>query len=233
MPQKTSSGEENFGKCTLVSVSNFFRDPSKISSEGESLTGVVKKEHVQLVHYPDAQQLIFHMPKYAWDAGRICLKDESTGATLEEASVREKLNGGTMIVWDTLPLDPGRYVLEADWPDGWTHQICFEKGDPVSKAEIPAIDLVSMGRVEYSQQGRGGTIFYHHGDRHIRFDWEFAGGNGVVIIFVPKPEHWEAHTRTPLSQRLEILEFVARQVVRDKAPSCTYRISDNFIDILK
>jgi hypothetical protein len=86
--------------------------------------------------------------------------------------------------------------------------------------------------IDYSQTGRGGTLTYIAGKTRINFDWEFAGGNGVAIIFIPEEKYWEAQTRTPLSARQEILEFVAKEVVEAKAPNCIYRITDGYIDIL-
>ena len=86
--------------------------------------------------------------------------------------------------------------------------------------------------VEYSQSGRGGTLSYVAGDKKIDFDWEFAGGNGVALIFIPEEKYWVVQTGIPLSQRQSILEFVAKEVIDDKAPDCVYRISDDCIEIL-
>lgn len=92
--------------------------------------------------------------------------------------------------------------------------------------------MVDNPQVEYTQTGRGGTITYIAGNKRINFDWEFAGGNGVAIIFVPEEKYWEAQTRTPLAARQEILEFVAKDAIEAKAPDCIYRITGNSIDIL-
>lgn len=87
-------------------------------------------------------------------------------------------------------------------------------------------------QVDYTQSGRGGTITYSAGNKRIHFDWEFAGGNGVAIIFVPEEKYWEAQTGLPLAARQEILEFVAKDAIEVKAPDCIYRITANSIDIL-
>lgn len=88
-------------------------------------------------------------------------------------------------------------------------------------------------RVEYHQDGRGGTIDYLDGDIKITLDWEFAGGRGVVIIFVPEPKYWEIQTKTALSERTNILTFVAEAVIRDQAPGCTYEISEGYLTIVR
>jgi len=59
-----------------------------------------------------------------------------------------------------------------------------------------------------------------------------AGGNGVALIFIPEEKYWVVQTGIPLSQRQSILEFVAKEVIDDKAPDCVYRISDDCIEIL-
>ncbi|HMQ61528.1 MAG TPA: hypothetical protein PKE06_12720 [Flavilitoribacter sp.] len=265
------AAEAYFGKCILTAVSNFYTDETSDQGAGEAGIGTVRKEQVQVVHYPDCQQLVFHMPKYAWDAGEIRLTDAVTGAVLCSSRVSDRLSGGTMIIWDTLPLKPGFYTIEADWPGGWTHRIRFIKmipGFPKEAYRHPPgnvrmvqddhtyrlfdsngveirsgmedlrqaiLDKIagSGRRLEYEQSGRAGIITYCEQDIRITFDWEFAGGNSVVYIFVPNPGQWEAATLTPLTRRQEILDFVGAQVVRDQAPSCTYRIEDGWIDVFK
>jgi hypothetical protein len=93
-------------------------------------------------------------------------------------------------------------------------------------------EIMDKPHIEYAQSGRGGTISYIAGDKKINFDWEFAGGNGVAIIFIPEEKYWLAQTGISLSQRQSILEFVATEVIDDKAPNCVYRITDNCIEIL-
>ncbi|MES1225333.1 MAG: hypothetical protein ABUT20_58170 [Bacteroidota bacterium] len=93
-------------------------------------------------------------------------------------------------------------------------------------------EITDRPHIEYSQSGRGGTLSYVAGDKKIDFDWEFAGGNGVAIIFIPEEKYWLAHTGIPLSQRQSILEFIAKEIIDDKAPDCVYSITDNCIEIL-
>jgi len=269
---RESENGEYYGKCILTQVLNFYKDAAKNAAEGEANTGIVKRENVQVIHYPDCQQLVFHMPKYAWDAGIFRLADAVSGAVLEETPVREKLSGSTMILLDTLPFKPGFYTLDAGWPDGWTHRIRFIKfipgfpreetyrhppgnvrmvqndheyrlfdsngveidnGTQQIRAATDRIVRNLKRRVEYEQMGRAGLVTYFDGETKIVFDWEFAGGDGVVSIFVPDSAQWEKATGTPLAGRQGILEFVAEQVIRDQAPGCRYEISEGYIDILR
>lgn len=266
-----SEATEFFGKCVLTKVSNFYKDREKDPEVGKAEIGIVEKYNVQVVHYPDCQQLFFHMPKYAWDAGNVRLTEDVTHQVLYDQPVRDKLNGSTMILWDTLPLKPGFYTLEANWPDGWTHQLRFIKFIPGYPREevykhppgnvtviqndqeyrtfdsngVEILDGISQKRedifkkffeglrhLEYDNRGRGGYVIYCEGDIRISFDFEFAGGKGVVLIFVPTPAQWELATGTPLAERDSILTFVAEQAIRDQAPDCIYEISDNCVEIL-
>ncbi len=81
------------------------------------------------------------------------------------------------------------------------------------------------------QDGRGGTITYRDGEINIPFNWELAMPPGVIMIFIPKAQHWESRTGLPSDSRTEILEFVSQQVIIDKAPGCKYEIGEEIIDI--
>lgn len=103
---------------------------------------------------------------------------------------------------------------------------------PYQRVHLKRKALLEKPRLEYWQEGRGGTVNYIAGETTIKFDWEFGGGDAVALIFVPEEQYWEAQTKTPLSQREAILEFTAQQVVEDKAPGCFYSISGGILEIL-
>ncbi|TLV03040.1 hypothetical protein [Dyadobacter luticola] len=303
--------EEFYGKCVLTKVSNFYKNEIKSEAEGIAEFGIVEPEKVRVIHYPDCQQILFHMPKYAYDAGTFKLIELATGGVIRECPVKNILSGSTMML-NSVSLKPGFYQMEADWPSGWTHEIRFIKfkegfpktpfanaPDNVLRAlknneqhllKLPVVQdddrqelakilaetppkseeqprkytivqngslyrivyadgteikygadpvelkretFVKLGWVlDYEQEGRGGTITYREADVKIRFDWEFAGGRAMVLIFIPEGEYWEAHTKTPLSRRLEILHRMATQVIADKAPGHRFEIDYNTITII-
>ena len=264
---ETESADEYFGKCILTRVYNYFDANNVKAINGKEINGEVIFRQVEIIHYDDCQQLKFHMPEYAWDADEICLFDKVRQTEIFREPVRNKLNGSTMILLDTLSYKPGFYTITANWPNGRTHEIHFIKMIPgfphdevyqhpkgnltmvqnddeyrlfdsnnveiineVQKKQEKLISSLSR-RMEYEQDGRGGTMTYIDGDKRIVFDWEFAGGKGIVIIFIKEPVFWEAGTGTPLSERDSILEFVAKSVIRDKAPGCVYEIYDNILNI--
>ncbi len=84
-------------------------------------------------------------------------------------------------------------------------------------------------RLEYISQGRGGEVIYLEGNKSIKFYMEMGGGNCVFYLDIPSISAWEKTTNFPLSEREDIINYVAEQTRRDQASSCTYKISDTEI----
>lgn len=55
--------------------------------------------------------------------------------------------------------------------------------------------------------------------QQFRLYWEFGGGDVVTIVHVPSAGEWEAHTKIPLEKRMDILNFIGRETVRQKISS--------------
>ncbi len=85
-------------------------------------------------------------------------------------------------------------------------------------------------RLEYEGNYRAGTIHLIDGERRISFFHEMCGGDMKFTIDIPPVEQWEARTGAPVSERDDIIDFVARRVKQDQASSWTYRITHNSID---
>jgi hypothetical protein len=81
-------------------------------------------------------------------------------------------------------------------------------------------------RVEVVESGRSGSVGYYEGVRCISFDWEFGGGNTVAIVWVGEPSIWSTRYAWAAFRRREILERVAQEIVRQKAPTCRAEIDD-------
>lgn len=86
-------------------------------------------------------------------------------------------------------------------------------------------------KLTYINQGRGGRVVYSDPISSIPFDFEFGGGDCVAIIFVPSIAGWVTETQRPLSDRDEILLFVARQSLQDQVSNGSYKIMDNCIEL--
>lgn len=84
-------------------------------------------------------------------------------------------------------------------------------------------------RVEYKGNLRDGTVIYIDKDTRIEFSNEMGGGNCMVYINIPTEKQWEAATKTDLSRRKEILEYVAEAVRAQQASNCNFEIKGNEI----
>jgi hypothetical protein len=84
--------------------------------------------------------------------------------------------------------------------------------------------------LEYDGNFRGGNIIYIDKDLQIRFPHEMGGGNCMFYIDIPSEKCWEAQTKTSLSRRKEILDFLCRQVQIEQASNCNYVIEETVIN---
>ena len=79
---------------------------------------------------------------------------------------------------------------------------------------------------------RAGTVTYVEGDIRIMFSHEMCTGGVHFSIDVPIPERWEAVTGRPLSERADIVDFLAFETRRVKASSWNYVIREDRIDFV-
>jgi hypothetical protein len=84
-------------------------------------------------------------------------------------------------------------------------------------------------RVEYEGNLRDGSVIYIDSDTRIAFSNEMGGGNCMAFINIPTEDQWEAVTKTDLSRRKEILEYVAEVVRAQQASNCYFEIKENEI----
>lgn len=94
-----------------------------------------------------------------------------------------------------------------------------------------ALDDQHIAHVGYNTQGRSGDVIFYRNDLTLHFPFEFAGKDTLAVINVPSPGNWEKESGLPLADRMPILEFVAKRVIRDQAQNCHYTILDTTIDI--
>lgn len=87
-------------------------------------------------------------------------------------------------------------------------------------------------RLEFEGNARAGTIIYIDGDIRLRFYHEMCMRPVHFSIDVPPPDKWEAATGQPLTERDDILNFLAEETRRRLAPSLKTLIRDNRIDFV-
>jgi len=80
--------------------------------------------------------------------------------------------------------------------------------------------------VEVVESGRSGSIEYRESAGCISFYWEFGGGDTVAIIWVGDLALWGTRYPWAVDHRRAILEKVAHEVVRQKAPKCRADIDE-------
>ena len=84
-------------------------------------------------------------------------------------------------------------------------------------------------KIEYEEAGRGGTIIYIEGETRLKFYYEFGGNNCIVFIMIPTEQSWETETGIALTERKDIIEFIASTVHREKVPSSRIEINSSSI----
>ncbi|MCP9927712.1 hypothetical protein [Cyanobium sp. CH-040] len=94
-------------------------------------------------------------------------------------------------------------------------------------------DPASPWRVEIVEHGRSGRVVYQEAAGQVAFHWEFSGGDAIASLWVGAAEHWNSRVPWAAGRRAEILERVALEVVRRRAPSCRALIEarPGFIEI--
>jgi hypothetical protein len=84
-------------------------------------------------------------------------------------------------------------------------------------------------RLEYEGNFRAGTIIYRDSDIAIRFTHEMGGGNCMFYVEIPTEQEWETITKTALTDRKSIVEYMAETLKSQQASSSRYVIEDNQI----
>jgi hypothetical protein len=81
--------------------------------------------------------------------------------------------------------------------------------------------------VTITEQGRDGQVLYSEGLLHtLTGYWEFGGGEVITIISMGSRDEWRQHQPWALERRTTILRFVAEEVIRQRAPSCSPTIDE-------
>ncbi|MCE9523932.1 MAG: hypothetical protein K8S25_16055 [Alphaproteobacteria bacterium] len=89
-----------------------------------------------------------------------------------------------------------------------------------------------MASVTIVEEGRDGRVEYRDGLRTISGYWAFGGADVVTIVSMGSREEWQRSHGWAVVQRANILRFVADEVIRLRAPSCTAEIDEQSGEIL-
>jgi len=80
-----------------------------------------------------------------------------------------------------------------------------------------------LRQVSIEDRGRCGTVTYHEAGHRLACYWEFGGSDAVAIVQCGAAADWARHPWA-LGRRADILQFIADEVVRQKAPGCLAEI---------
>ena len=99
----------------------------------------------------------------------------------------------------------------------------------------PAVQAAGSGadKVQIESSGRAGKVNYVEGDNTLKLYWEFGGGDAIVTVWAPSEEKWDAEVPWAKGRRKELLEMIAADVLRQKAPGCKVRWQKDFFEIVK
>ena len=100
------------------------------------------------------------------------------------------------------------------------------KSEVVKPPAEPSPAKPEEWRVEMPLGGRHGYIGYFEGARTASFFWEFGGGVVVAIIHIGSPADWNRLYPWAADRRLEILQRVIQEVIRQRALNCKADIDE-------
>ena len=121
-----------FGTIEIKGMDNFRNG----KPEGESDDfKALEQNAVQFIHYPDCQQLCIWLPYYGPEYRKLRLINTVNSQLVKEWNTSDILSGSIQLIWNTLPVSPGEYMLEIDWKNGWKHRVSFNK----NKHQAPVI----------------------------------------------------------------------------------------------
>lgn len=86
--------------------------------------------------------------------------------------------------------------------------------------------------VTITESGREGAVTYREGSRGITGYQEFGGASVVAIVSMGSVEDWRSRHPWALDRRMQILQYIADEVIRQKAPGCSADINEASGDIV-
>jgi hypothetical protein len=81
--------------------------------------------------------------------------------------------------------------------------------------------------------GKGGWLTYGEGGETARFSWKLAGKEGTLVawVIVPTSKRWAEDVPWAADRRDEILDRIARELLRQRCPTCRVLIQKDAIEM--
>lgn len=81
--------------------------------------------------------------------------------------------------------------------------------------------------------GRAGRVRYDEaGAESYAFECELGAGNTLLIVVAPSSAEWSAALPWAAGRRQEVLDRLASEIVRQKAPGASHAVHEGGVDIL-
>ena len=98
------------------------------------------------------------------------------------------------------------------------------RGYPKRAGSVTAYSVAIEG------SSRGGDIVYREGEHEHRFGWDLGGAGSVAAtVYVPDEARWSELVPWAADRREDILERVARELKKQRAPGTRVEIGEDAI----
>jgi hypothetical protein len=90
-------------------------------------------------------------------------------------------------------------------------------------------------QVTITTEGRSGSVIYTAEGGRISGWWEFGGGQAIAIANMGGAAEWERVHPWAVAERGAILQFIAQEMIRQKASGCRANIDEEsgWIEIVR
>lgn len=111
--------------------------------ENQGGTDIQGSLSAKFVRYPGSQQLTVWLPENAWNGyGMYTITELNKKLLIEENKVTDKVNGSVQLLFDTIFIPPGEYLLEIEHTKGTRHHLYFNKLE--ENVKLPKDKIVDM-----------------------------------------------------------------------------------------
>lgn len=117
---------------------------TRIENQGQSMDEIGTLT-ATFVRYPGSQQLSVHLPESVYNGYGYCkIIEIRKNHTVEENQVSDIISGTKKLLFDSIVIAPGEYVLEIEHPKGGKHMLYFNKLEENEKVPIAKIIQMPM-----------------------------------------------------------------------------------------
>jgi hypothetical protein len=225
------NGRQGYGKLRIIdTTTNAIIEEQEVS---DKINGSILMTWDTLYWLPSAYRLDIEHPKGGTHSMYFNKLEEDAIVPKEKIVEMDTASAGNpTLAKSLLP----KKVRKSDNNDSMWKVYTDGFGNPIPNEDrmirdnaIEELAAKFSRRIEFEGTYRSGYVTYIEGDIRIRFLHEMYGGKYKFGIEIPSESQWEVQTKTPLSRRKDIIEFLAQAVQSQQASSWQYDIRDTDI----